>query len=166
MTEINSYEDIEIDTLWTEEFEKTEKFYKEKNNKIKIENIFLNKEKEIEYINNLCIDICDNILKNDVIMENIQRNTKKYKLITIFKYNNITDHNEIHTLKYNEPIKPSKIEEINYNQDVFLKDTIKVFQSLNTIYCIYIERTNIKNNNNTKKIYINNTTGKTRKKRN
>ena len=170
----------ELDEEWIKNFESIENkydiFYKEKPLTIEIIYIYIDSNKEIEFIKkedyNLNID--SKILKHNLIY--LINNNKimcenKYKLLNILKYNFTIDPIEI--LNY---FKKNNDNTINNNkylhsikniEDIVFNDTIEMFNELNTLYIIYENNKNIKQQ--TRKIYlnknINKKIGKTKRKR-
>lgn len=170
-------DDNEIETLdssWIDEFEKEDNLYK---------NFYL---EDLYYINFhfIYLDEYDNIYKTrknkyfltnnnyvsreelfKIIIQNKQFNTEtdNYKLLYLFKYNFTIEPSYIpYFLKNDIKKEDSYLFNINSIEDVHFNKTIGMFHNLNSITIIY-KKSNINNNNKTKKIQLKNIYKKTRR---
>ena len=166
--------DYEIDEEWIKNFENMENeydiFYKEKPKIIEIIYIYVDNNKEIEFIKKEDYDLNNEakILKSNLIFlinDNKIMCEKKYKLLNILKYNFTIEPIEIlHELRKldiadndnnNDNNNDNKyLQNISAINDVLFNDTIELFSELNTLYLIYADDKNIKQT--TKKIFFNN----------
>ena len=172
--------DYEIDEEWIKNFENMENeydiFYKEKPKIIEIIYIYVDNNKEIEFIKKEDYDLNNEakILKTDLIFlinDNKIMCEKKYKLLNILKYNFTIEPIEIlHEFRkldidmnidmdIDMDIDISNnnnkyLQNINTINDVLFNDTVELFSELNTLYVIYADEKNIKQT--TKKIFFNN----------
>ena len=176
-----------------EEEEEYNDFYKEKVDNITLFFLYVNKEKELEsiskepylleYENGLITkDQLVTIIKkrqekhlnatinnnnndnNSNTTNHLKNNIKKYKLISLYRYNPCLDSEDINSfIERNDYNKLNENENDNfffpekYLNDVVFDDTITIFQDLNSLFFIYYEKeikpeNNNNNNNNTRKI--------------
>lgn len=187
-------DDIEsIDESWVNEFKEEEKeyndFYKEKVDNITLFFLYVNKEKELESISKepylledenglITKDQLVTIIKkrqekhlNGTINNNnsntnnhLKNNIKKYKLISLYRYNPCLDSEDVNSfIERNDYNNLNKNKNDNfffpekYLNDIVFDDTITIFQDLNSLFFIYYEKeikpeNNNNNNNNTRKI--------------
>ena len=173
--------DYEIDEEWIKNFENMENeydiFYKEKPKIIEIIYIYVDNNKEIEFIKKEDYDLNNEakILKSNLIFlinDNKIMCEKKYKLLNILKYNFTIEPIEIlHEFrKLDIDISNNNnnkyLQNITAINDVLFNDTVELFTELNTLYVIYADEKNIKQT--TKKIFFNNNNkkmSKTKRKR-
>ena len=168
--DIDDYFDMEknnisdtLDDKWIQEFEQLEKdyhsFYKEDVNVISFQFVYMNRNKEIEFIKKEKIDMQESnriskehlvsILKDNKEIHNIQ-----YSLDSMCKYNIKLNVDEITTYIRN----PHNIEYLNVIHslnDIVCEPTISMFQDLNTIYIFYIQRNSSKHTTTRKIIFKN-----------
>ena len=183
-----------------EEEEEYNDFYKEKVDNITLFFLYVNKEKELESISKepylledenglITKDQLVTIIKkrqekhlNDTINNNnnnnnnsntnnhLKNNIKKYKLISLYRYNPCLDSEDVNSfIERNDYNKLNENENENENEnfffpekylnDIVFDDTITIFQDLNSLFFIYYEKeikpennNNTNNNNNTRKI--------------
>ena len=144
-----------------------DKFYKEEIKNVKLFFLYIDKKREIikslkeNYTLNNKIISKEEILK--IISEKKKLLNKHFKLIQILKYNFNIDNNSIHKfVSKNDDFSFFKI--IREVEDIYWEDTIPLFDSLNSLYFIFLEK---KSKNSTKKIFFKNTKkNKTKKRRN
>ncbi len=167
--------ELELDCSWINEYEKTESeyasFYKEKIDSIKINYIYVDKSNSIDNVHQEGIIIENGKLDKDKLIDIIKRNKKKnnidYKVISILKYN-ITLEPE-HIKDYiDDNLNDNFLSKVDVLQDVYFKDSINLFQDLNSLYIIFCDKSTRENKNKiTKKIMlqiINNKNNKNNKK--
>ena len=165
----------EIVTDWIEEFESIDErykdFYKEPINSIKLVLLYIDRNNELFHVKKEKIKIKENTLKNEellkILRSNLNYNKKTYRPLSILKYNmdlspyDVKDYT-INNNKYNFLTAQKNLEDIKW------KDTIKFFHNINSLYILFYEKWNSKNNN-TRRIFINKhkklNAKKTRKKR-
>lgn len=161
----------ELDMEWICEFEKTDQLYKDFYADdiyyINTQFIYINKENQIEKIreetffmkqpNIISREEMIGLLKKNSIIDNDQH----YTILSLLKFNINLNHEDIDLF-----LKNSDLEYVN---QLFLKPivhidmikwdkTINMFQDLNTLYFIFIEKNNKLDSNTkknlTKKIYL------------
>jgi len=182
---IDINEDDVLDESWIQKFEKIDKlyedFYKDNIYYININIIYVNKENNIEKINQeLFIMQNPNMISREEIIGIIKRNStindtliNKYSFLTMIKYNFVLNPEDVTTFLKTKEIDyyTSKFFTILKNVDtVVFEKTINMFQDLNTLFIIFYEKdknikdTNLVNSNNyTKKIYLRGSNPKNKK---
>lgn len=133
-----------MDISWIKEFKEAEKDYEdlycENIETIKIKYIYVNKNNEIKSCNEEMYNLTkENILSEQELINIIKKSqeSKKYKLLSILKYNLHVDPKEI---VENKLINYEKfLTEVKEIKDVIFEDTIKCYQNMNIIYIIYSE---------------------------
>ena len=159
--------DNELNDEWINNFEKTDKlyqdFYKDDIYYVNLKFIYVNRENEIEKINQESFLMSNpNYISREEILQILKESSidtdKRYSLLSILKYNITLDADEIK--KY----LLLKNEERNYlniikNIDAITFDkTISMFQDLNDLILVFYEKSNeikkIDPNNITKRIYL------------
>ena len=159
---------IDEDESWLNEIEKENAlyndFYLEKTDNINLNVIYINKNNNIEYIKKDKYFLNENTITKENLLYLLKKNSiyrnSKYNLLSIIKYNidlqpeNVKDY-ILNTKKYNFFHLCKTINNIEWN------DSITLFKDINSLYLLYYEKS--KNNNSTKKIYINKMKKKKRK---
>lgn len=142
---------------WIDECEKYNDFYKENVSHINISFIFLSKNGNIERIfKEKYMLYTNNILSKEelifLIKKQILKNKKKYSLIHIHKFN-FDIHNDDIPALYNESIDIKDYSENMHSiRDIEWNDTINIFNDINELTIILMERK--KKLNTTKKVYL------------
>ena len=150
---------IDDDDEWIENIEKEDDLYKdfylEKNDNIRLNIIYVNRNNNVEnikkdkyFLNQQMIPKSDllYLLKTKSIYQN-----NKYSLLSIIQYNidllpeDVNDY-LLNPKKYNFFKLCKTLDEIHW------KDSINLFKDINSLYLIYYEKKN--KNNTTKKIYL------------
>ena len=150
--------DIDEDDDWIKKIEEEDNlyndFYYEKNDNILVYYLYINKKKEIEHIKQDNIFLIDSKIYKEKLMMMIRKNSffkdMKYSLSTILQYNiDLMPEDVLYYLK-----KPKDFTFFNRKSisDITWKDSISLFQNLNSLYIIYKERNHKKAD--TKKIRI------------
>ena len=178
-----------------EEEEEYNDFYKEKVDNITLFFLYVNKEKELESISKepylledenglITKDQLVTIIKkrqekhlNGTINNNndnnsntnnhLKNNIKKYKLISLYRYNPCLDSEDVNSFIERNDNDNFFFQE-KYLNDIVFDDTITIFQDLNSLFFIYYEKeikpennnNNNNNNNNTNNNTNNNNTRK------
>ena len=159
----------ELNDNWINTFEKNDElykdFYKENVFYTNIDFIYINKDNEIEKMNQeiFYMSIKNSITRDELIgllKRNSIQNDKRYSLLSILKYNITLDNDDIKPFLLTS--KSSDFNEdfltINKHIDaIHFEKTINMFQDLNNIYFIFYEKlkdTTSVSNNVTKKIYF------------
>jgi len=160
---------MELNCQWTNDFENEEKFfngfYKEPVFNLQLFCYYINKNKELFHIKKQNLYVGDGLLKKENLIYHIRNNM----------FYNSRKYTPLSTLKYNIDIDPVDIKFYlnDYNENKFLSversidsikwnDTITLFQDLNSLILIYVEKT--PSQNTTKKVYIKNHRRKSRRK--
>tara|TARA_B100001093_G_C26844455_1_gene1022115 strand:+ start:2324 stop:2848 length:525 start_codon:yes stop_codon:yes gene_type:complete len=161
MSEYEIESDVdELDDSWIKEIEEEEKdynsFYKEENETIQVNYIYIDKNSKIYFVK-----------KEILILE--EKKIDKTKLIFLLKKNkncNNKNHKLISILQYNIDLSPEDLglylkENENFNfltvksslNELKWDDSINLFKDLNSLHIIYYEESRHKSSN-TKKVYI------------
>ena len=187
----NKNDDTEtIDESWVNQFKEEEEayddFYKEKVDNITLFFLYVNKEKELESISKepYLLEEEEGLITKDQLVTLIKKrqenqekqfndnnNTKKYKLISLYRYNPCLDSEDVNSfIERNDDENENKNNNKNNNNnfffperylnDIVFNDTITIFQDLNSLFFIYYEKevrteNNNNNNNNTTRKIIN-----------
>ena len=161
MSEYEIESDVdELDDSWIKEIEEEEKdynsFYKEENETIQVNYIYIDKNSKIYFV------------KKEILMLE-EKKIDKTKLIFLLKKNknyNNKNHKLISILQYNIDLSPEDLglylkahENFNFLtvksslNELKWDDSINLFKDLNSLHIIYYEESRNKNSN-TKKVYI------------
>jgi len=160
--DITDNEEIaDLDTSWINEFEKVDKdyesFYMEKLNYVKITFIYVNKLDEIDRVKEDKIFINNtNIISKEEIIEILKKNSiienKKFKIITILKYNLDLEPLEVRKFLLNNDNNTntdnSYLSVIKSITEIKWEKSISMFQDLNNLIIIFYENNKNKNNEN------------------
>lgn len=160
----------EIDTSWIDNFKKDNEtysdFYTEEVTNITLFFIYINNKNDVENLSRdlMILDRKNTVMRDlliQIIKQNQIHNNNKYKLISLLKYNIDIEPEEIYNFINNKDdssfSKRFFIQE-KYLNDIIYKNTINIFQDLNSLFFIYKETSHIANN---KSNNINNITKKT-----
>ena len=162
----------EIDTEWISDFEKTDKkyetFYKDTVPNINLFFMYVDRNNNLFYIKKEKIKLQEGVLNKDLLIqilkENMEYNKKKYRPISLLKYNITID--PVNIDKFIEtPGTYNYLELQNSLQDLKWENTIKTLSDLNSLHVIFFETWKDKSKSNTKKVYIHNSSKKTKRKR-
>ena len=169
--DIDTSED-EIDTSWIDDFKKDNEtysdFYTEEVTNITLFFIYIDHKNDIENLSRdlMILDRKNTIVRDQLIQlikQNQIHNNNKYKLISLLKYNIDIEPEEIYNFINNKDDssfnKRFFIQE-KYLNDIIYKNTINIFQDLNSLFFVFKE-TNPITNNKINKINKINTTKKT-----
>ena len=161
MSEYEIESDVdELDDSWIKEIEEEEKdynsFYKEENETIRVNYIYIDKSSKIYYV------------KKEILMLE-EKKIDKTKLIFLLKKNknyNNKNHKLISILQYNIDLSPEDLglylkDNNNFNfltvksslNELKWDDSINLFKDLNSLHIVYYEDS-VKKSSNTKKVYI------------
>jgi|LakMenE01Jun11ns_1017448.scaffolds.fasta_scaffold9640465_1 hypothetical protein len=182
-------EEEEFDTSWIDNFKKDNEtysdFYTEEVTTITLFFIYINNKNDVENLsrdlmildrkNTVMRDQLIQIIKQNQIHNNNNNNKYKYKLISLLKYNIDIEPEEIYNFINNKDdssfSKRFFIQE-KYLNDIIYKNTINIFQDLNSLFFIYKEtlpiannKSNNSNNNITKKTIVFSHKHKTRRRK-
>jgi hypothetical protein len=168
----------ELNDDWINNFEKTDKlyqdFYKDDLYYTNLKIIYVNRENEVEKIKQESfLMTTPNYISREDILEILKKNSidndRRYRLLSILKYNITLDCEDIKGFLKNDLNEPFLCIIKNIDAVTFEK-SINMFHDLNDIILIFYEKSNelkvYDPNNTTKKIYLKSTTNKkTLKKR-
>jgi hypothetical protein len=174
-----SLDDIQIDDFELEEEEQPihddnwiseyinkekmfDKFYKEQVEKIQLFFLYVDTRKNIIKVIKNKHKLENNVILKENLSEIIEANRtilkKRFKLTQLLKYNFNIDNEDVNKF-LKTPSDFQFLTKINKIKDIFWDNTIPLFNSLNSLYFIFIE--NVKHN--TKKIHLKKKRGKTKK---
>jgi hypothetical protein len=150
-----------LDDTWIKNFEKTDNlyknFYKEDLYFINVKILYLNSDKEIIHLKQETFFMTTpNIINKDQILailtSNIVYNEKKFKLLSILKYNFTLDVEDVkYYLTQKNTTDNNYIESINYIDDIKFNSTISMFHDLNDLIILFYDK-NVSNHNKSKKM--------------
>ena len=167
-------EEIDLmDTSWIDSYEEEEKyynmFYPEPNKNIKVNILYINKNKELEKINEKKINLTiENVIRKEewikLIKDSEKFDKKKYKLISVLIYNLNLENRELKNFLHNTE-KYDFMTNLKHLDNYELVSTINCLQDINNIYIVLMEEDK-KTGSNTKRVRFNIVQSKTRKKKN
>jgi hypothetical protein len=157
-------EDILQDDLsWIDSYVENEELYKifySKNTSFfNCVFIYISK-KNIEIIKKDRIDISNNVIEKKDLIKIINKNRNKHKLVGMLQYNFSLDNDDVERFIDN-PKDFKFFKKYKKIQDVYWNKTIPLFNSLNTLYLLLLDK---KPDNKTKKLKLK-TLNKTKKNR-
>jgi len=174
--ELNSDLNSNLNTEWIDNFEKTDKlykdFYKDDLYYVNLKIIYINRDSEIDKIREEpFLMSTPNYISREEILQILKRNIvdddRNYTLLSILRYNITIDADEIKNFLFeteNEYLKTIK----NIDAITFEK-SISMFHDLNDLIFVFYEKSKelvtVDPNNSTKKIYLRKLNKKTIKKR-
>lgn len=160
-----------LDDEWINNFESTDKLYKDfyKDNLyyVNLRVIYINRENEIDKLKQESFLMSTpNYINHDEILEILKKNSidndKKYRLLSILKYNIILEPEDV-KLYLNEKNTQEYLSVIKNIDSVVFDKSISMFHDLNDLILIFYEKSlELKTpdkNNTTKKIYFRSLSG-------
>jgi len=163
--------EVDNDCEWINTIKKDDKlyndFYQVETKCIKVYCLYINENKELVHVNKDNMDLNDKILIKSrlisLLKSNSSYNERKYKIMSVLKYNiDIFPEDIPYFIK-----NPNEYDFLQSNKklnDIKWRDSIDLFQDMNSLYIIYSEKTKNKlNRKQTRKIYIDKKRKKTRK---
>lgn len=160
-----------LDDEWINSFESTDKLYKDfyKDNLyyVNLRVIYINRENEIDKLKQESFLMSKpNHINHDEILEMLKKNSidndKKYRLLSILKYNIILEPEDV-KLYLNEKNTQEYLSVIKNIDSVVFDKSISMFHDLNDLILIFYEKSlELKKpnaNNTTKKIYLRSLSG-------
>jgi len=152
---------MELNCQWTSDFEKNEKFfndfYKEPVENLQLSCCYINANKELFHIKKQNLYVGDGLLKKENLIYHIRNNMfyneRKYIPLSILKYNIDIDPEDI-KFYLNDNNSNNFLSVERSIDSIKWNDTITLFQDLNSLILIYMEK--IPSQNTTKKVYIKN----------
>ena len=152
----------EINTKWISEFETTDKkyesFYKDAVADISIFFMYVDRDCNLFYIKKEKTDLCEGMLKKDSLVQllknNMMYNNKKYRPISLLKYNITIDPENINKL-IETPTSYNYLKSQDSIQDLKWDNSIKTLSNLNSLHIIFFETWKDKaKKSTTKKVFI------------
>ena len=152
----------EINTKWISEFETTDKkyesFYKDAVADINIFFMYVDRDCNLFYIKKEKTDLCEGMLKKDSLVQllknNMMYNNKKYRPISLLKYNITIDPENINKL-IETPTSYNYLKSQDSIQDLKWDNSIKTLSNLNSLHIIFFETWKDKaKKSTTKKVFI------------
>ncbi len=166
-------EQLDLDTTIIDEFEKDDElyndFYKDKIEQINLYILYVDNNNDLFHIKKDTATLNNGKLEKDdlknLIRQYIKYQNKKYRLISLLKWNITIEPEEISDYLRNEK-KFDFIKSIRNINSVEFQDSINLFHNLNSLYLVFHERWKLLENK-TKKVYLNKklTKNKTRSKK-
>ena len=171
--------DNELNDEWINNFEKTDKlyqdFYKDDVYYVNLKFVYVNRENEIEKINQESFLMSNpNYISREEIFQILKGssidNNKRYSLLSILKYNITLDADEIKNFLLYSNEERNYLNIVRNIDAVSFEKSISMFQDINDLIFVFYEKSKelkkVDPNNVTKKIYLySNTNKKTIKKR-
>ena len=141
-------------------------FYQVETKCIKIYCLYINEKKELVYVNKDSIDLNNKTLIKSrlisLLKSNSNYNKRNYKIMSVLKYNIDIFPEDIPFFIKN----PKEYDFLQSNKkinDIKWRDSIDLFQDMNSLYIIYSDNTKKTNMNHTRKIHIQTRNRRTRK---
>lgn len=143
--------EVELDNTWIKEFENTDKiyqdFYTDDNYYVNIHFIYINKNKEIEKIKEETFLMnTPNMITRDEIIGLLKKNTlnenRNYSLLSLLKFNlNLEPEDIPFFLQVDSKEEDNHfLIPIQHIDTITFQKTISMFQDLNSLYFIFLER--------------------------
>ena len=171
-------EEEEIDTSWIDNFKKDNEtysdFYTEEVTNITLFFIYINNKNDVENLSRdlMILDRKNTVMRDQliqIIKQNKIHNNNKYKLISLLKYNIDIEQEEIYNFinnKDDSSFNNRFFTKEKYLNDINYKNTINIFQDLNSLFFIFKKTIPIVNKNNiTKKSIVLSQNHKTRRRK-
>lgn len=134
--------DVFLDTEWIQTFEQIDDiysmFYKDDNEFVNVNYVFINKHNEIERVKNEQIILHEkNKISSDALVNMITTNKpKNFSFYFMLKYNITIEPDDV---KYLTSRSYNYLTQINKIQDVYFERTITMFQDLNELTIFFME---------------------------
>jgi len=159
--------DNELNDDWINNFEKTDKlyqdFYKDDLYYVNLKFVYLNRENEIEKINqeSFLMSNPNKISREEIIKilkDSAIDNNKRYSLISILKYNITLDADEIKNFLLNSEDERNYLNIVRNIDAISFEKSISMFHDINDLIFVFYEKSKeikkVDPNNVTKRIYI------------
>lgn len=166
-------ESLDLDTTIIDEFEKDDElyndFYKDKIEHINLYILYVDNNNDLFHIKKDTASLNNSRLEKDdlknLIRQYIRYEGKKYRLISLLKWNITIEPEEISEYLRNEK-EFDFIKSIRNISSIEFEDSINLFHNLNSLYLVFHERWKLLENK-TKKVYLDKklTKNKTRSKK-
>ena len=150
----------EIDTNWIDDFETMDNlykdFYKEQIQNISLFMVYVDNENKISFVRRSSVPLEEGTLKKkhliEILKEYMNYDSKKYRPISLLKYNIDISPQEINLYLKNKDGFDFLTVEKNI-KDIVFNDSITLFHDVNSLYVVFHESWK-SFHNRTKKIYI------------
>ena len=151
-----------MDLDWIKEFDKTDKifspFYNKKVNTINLFLLYVEKdENSIFHIKKERISLHKQILSREqiikILKKNMNYNKKRYRPISILKYNIHLKPENISNFIHN-PTQYNFLESQHRIKSLAYEDSIEAFEDMNSLHIVFYEKWKTTHNNGTRKIYL------------
>jgi len=154
-------EQLDLDTTIIDEFEKDDElyndFYKDKIEQINLYILYVDNNNDLFHIKKDTATLNNGQLEKDnlkkLIRQYIRYENKKYRLISLLKWNITIEPDEISNYLRNEK-EFDFIKSIRNINSIEFEDSINLFHNLNSLYLVFHERWKLLENK-TKKVYLN-----------
>jgi len=164
MNDYDLDEELDLDQEWIDKFEEIDKnysdFYIEDVVSIKVHFIYVNKERNIEKIKKEKLLLkTPNILSREELLsllkQNMSENNSEYFLSSILKYNITLESNEIRKYCTSQYSPEDYMTSISAIDVIPFKKTITMFQDLNHLFFLLVEKNNDSSaKNKTKRVFL------------
>ena len=152
---------LDLDTTIIDEFEKDDElyndFYKDKIEQINLYILYVDNNNDLFHIKKDTATLNNGRLEKDdlkkLIRQYIRYENKKYRLISLLKWNITIEPDEISNYLRNEK-EFDFIKSIRNINSIEFEDSINLFHNLNSLYLVFHERWKLLENK-TKKVYLN-----------
>jgi len=150
----------ELDSQWIHHFEEIDKnyadFYLEDVSSIKVQFIYINEARDIQKVKREKIMLqSPNILSREELLSLLQKNmtndNSSYFLSVILKYNITLESNEIRKYCTSNYSPTGYITRVNTVDTIPFQKTITMFQDLNHLFFLFIEKQKTNTKNKTKR---------------
>jgi hypothetical protein len=164
LNDLSKMEDEDLDLTWVNQHKDEEilykDFYKEKVTSIKLTFIHVNLENTVTHIGNDIFFLETSGLINKDYLISLIKTHKTYKN-TLYNFNSLYKFNiDINSEEINNYIADNDVDyssrffsQEKYLNNIYFKDTINIFQDLNTLFFVFYEKCN-RINNKSKKCII------------
>jgi hypothetical protein len=139
----------ELDNTWIKEFENTDKmyqdFYVDDIYYVNVNFIYINKNNEIEKIKEEFFFMQKpNIISREEVIGLLKRNmldkNRSYKILSLLKYNPCLEPEDIPIYLKVIDVKNDFLVPVKHIDNITFKKTISMFQDLNTLYFLFLEK--------------------------
>ena len=163
--------EVDDDCEWINKMKTNDELYKDfyqvETKRVKVYCLYVNNNNELVYINKDSIELSNKVLNKSRLISLLKSksfyNKRNYKIKFLLKYN-IDIYPEDIPFFIKEPEQYDFLNSNNNINDMKWRDSIDLFQDMNSLYIIYFEKSKNKSKDrHTRKIYIERKKKKTRK---
>lgn len=142
----DNYSDSEEDYSWIDSFEKTEQkylsYYKTTPSVVSIFSLYVDKNKEVVFMNGQNVTLENGILKRDKMVSVIHSQKKNiFKIHDILQYNFTVDPDNIQDFIDSDISYGNCLIKQNVLRDIKFQDTISMLHNINALFLIFKEST-------------------------